>query len=320
METARDNDLPNLELSARAAPQILAPLVGVGGCLGAPWAYLAPALIFVGGMTLFPLGHTLWLSLQRYNLSRPWVARHWVGVDNFNAILSDPVLIKALGVTLAFAATTVALQVVVGLAAALLLARPLMGRELFRIILFLPLMVAPAVAGVIWRLMLDDGYGAVNWLLTRMGLPPLLWLGPDLAFWSVVLAETWQWLPFSILLFSVGLAAIPKTYYEAAAVDGASPWYTFRHITLPNLRWVFVLVAIFKLSDALKAFDTIFILTGGGPGIATQTLSLYLQKTGFVHFEMGQAAALSLLLLACSGLVIWPLLQGVHADGGSRCP
>ncbi|MEJ2642170.1 MAG: sugar ABC transporter permease [Desulfosarcinaceae bacterium] len=142
-----------------------------------------------------------------------------------------------------------------------------------------------------------------------------MWLSPRLAFFSVVLAETWQWLPFSILLFGVGLAAIPKAYYEAAAVDGATPWLTFRRITLPNLKWVLGLVVIFKFSDAVKAFDTLFVMTGGGPGIATQTLALYLHKTGFVHFDMGHAAMLSLLLLAVTLLLIWPLLRRT-APGG----
>jgi multiple sugar transport system permease protein len=276
-------------------------------------------LIFVAVMTLWPLGHTLWLSLHRYNLSRPWVPRHWVSWETFSGYWSDPLLLKSLGVMLLFAVTTVSLQVGLGLVAALLLARPLArpvaGAAGFRLLLLLPMMVAPAVAGVIWRLMLNDGYGAVNWILTHIGLSPQMWLSPRLAFFSVVLAETWQWLPFSILLFGVGLAAIPKAYYEAAAVDGATPWLTFRRITLPNLKWVLGLVVIFKFSDAVKAFDTLFVMTGGGPGIATQTLALYLHKTGFVHFDMGHAAMLSLLLLAVTLLLIWPLLRRT-APGG----
>lgn len=275
------------------------------------WGYLAPALMFVGAMTVFPLGHTLWLSFHRYNLTRPWVPYRWIGFDNFTAFFSDPLLVRSVEVTLIFAGMTIVFQLVIGLGAALLLKRKLPGTGIFRILLLTPMMIAPVIAGLIWRLMLNDGYGVVNWVLEGLGFPRILWLGTDWAFRSVVFAELWQWLPFSILLFSVGLANIPSAYYEAASVDGASAGYMFRHITLPNLKRVMVLIVIFKFSDAVKAFDTIYIMTGGGPGIMTQTLALYLQKTGFIHFDMGYAAAISLLLLAGTFAIIRPLLAGM---------
>jgi multiple sugar transport system permease protein len=206
-----------------------------------------------------------------------------------------------------------AVQLVAGLLIALLLEQRVRGNRMFRVIFLAPMMMAPVVAGLTWRVMLNDGYGVVNWMLDAVGLSPIFWLGSQSALLSVIVAETWQWLPFSILIFSIALSAIPGAYYESAAVDGASPWMIFRRVTLPNLKWAFFIIVIFKLSDAVKAFDVIYIMTGGGPGITTQTLAIYLQKTGFTHFEMGYASALSFLLLLISTLLLLPLIRRLIA-------
>lgn len=278
---------------------------------------MTPAMLFVGVMTMFPLGYALWLSFYRFNLARPWVARKAVGFGNYLGFLSDPVLGKSLVITAEFALATTGIQLVAGLLIALLLEKKIRGNQVFRVLFFIPMMMVPVVSGLTWRLMLNESYGVVNWLLTSMGFSSIFWLGKNSALLSVVLAETWQWLPFSILIFSIALSAIPKTYYEAAAVDGASFWYTFIKITLPNLKWAFVIIAIFKISDAVKAFDVIYIMTGGGPGISTQTLALLLQKSGFAHFEMGYASALSFLILAISMIFLLPLVH-LLITGGHR--
>jgi multiple sugar transport system permease protein len=248
---------------------------------------------------------------MRFNLARPWVPRLFIGWNNYLKFLQDPILLKSLFVTAKFALATVSIQLVAGLLIALLLNQKVRGSHFFRVLFFVPMMTVPVAVGLAFRLILNDGYGAANWVLKILGFSPVYWLGSDLALFSVILAETWQWLPFSILIFSVALVAIPKTYYEAAAIDGASSWFTFCRITLPNLKWAIFIIAIFKLSDAIKAFDVIYIMTGGGPGISTQTLSLYLCKTGFVDFEMGYASALSFLLLAVSMFIFLPLMHGL---------
>jgi multiple sugar transport system permease protein len=282
-----------------------------GKILDGPLLFMLPAVLFVGGVTLFPMVHALWLSFLRFNLARPWVARVFVGWNNYLNLLHDPILLKALVVTAKFALATLTLQMAAGLLIALLLNLKVMGSHFFRVLFFVPMMTVPVATGLAFRLILNDGYGAANWFLKTVGLSPLYWLGNDLALFSVILAETWQWLPFSILIFSVALTAIPKTYYEAAAMEGASNWFAFTRITLPNLKWAIFIIAIFKLSDAIKAFDVIYIITGGGPGISTQTLALYLHKIGFVDFEMGYAAAFSFLLLAICLLIFLPLMHGL---------
>lgn len=282
-----------------------------GKIFDGPVVFMLPAVLFVGGITLFPLMHTLWLSLLRFNLARPWVSRLFIGWNNYLKLLHDPILFKALLVTAKFASATVSVQLAAGLAIALLLNLKVKGSHFFRVLFFIPMMTVPVATGLAFRLILNDGYGVANWFLKALGFSPLYWLGNELALFSVILAETWQWLPFSILIFSVALTAIPKTYYEAAATEGASNWFAFTHITLPNLKWAIFIIAIFKLSDALKTFDVIYIMTGGGPGISTQTLALYLHKTGFVDFEMGYASAFSCLLLAASLLIFLPMMRGL---------
>ena len=276
-----------------------------------PVGFMLPAVFFVGGITLFPLVYALVLSVMRFNLARPWVPRLFIGWQNYLKFLDDPILLKALLVTAKFALAAVTVQLIAGLLIALLLNQKVRGSHFLRILFFVPMLTVPVAAGLAFRLILNDGYGAANWFLKTVGFSPVYWLGNDLALFSVILAETWQWLPFSILIFSVALAAIPKTYYEAAAITGASGWFIFRRITLPNLKWAIFVIAIFKLSDAVKAFDVIYIMTGGGPGISTQTLALYLHKTGFSDFEMGYASALSFLLIAISILVFLPLMGGL---------
>jgi len=270
--------------------------------------FVRPAILIMAAITIFPMIFGLRLSFMRYNLARPWIPKTFIGFRNFIDFLEDEYLQKALWVTLKFTVASVSIQLLTGILAALAIHHLLRKDSLIRYMVLLPMVVVPVVTGLIWRLILNDGYGVVNWLLQQIGVAPRLWLGPDLALSMIVLVEVWQWLPFSILLFTVGLEAIPKDYYEAAAVDGARIWQTFIHITLPNLRWTFLIILVFKSSDAIKAFDVIYPLTGGGPGIITRTLALYIQDIGFTDFEIGYAMALSLLILAISSIIIGPMI------------
>ena len=278
------------------------------------WALMLPALLLLVGLTSYPVLYTGILALSRYNLVRPWVPHGFLGPGNFVAFLSDTYLWRALWVTFKFGFATVSIEIVLGFLVAWLLQQKLRGSSLFRIIYLIPMMVVPVVAGLVWRLMLNPNYGIVNWAISRVGLEPRIWLGSDWALPSVIVTQAWQWIPFSVLIFTVALVAIPKEYYEAADVDGASPWFTFRHITLPNLRWAIMIVSIFKLSDAIKAFDVIYIMTGGGPGVITQTLAQYIKRVGFTDFEMGYAAATSFLLLLISFAVLFPVIRRVGAN------
>jgi multiple sugar transport system permease protein len=276
---------------------------------------LGPALILLGILSIYPLYNIINLALHRYNLARPWVPRDFLGLGNFIDFFSDDLLGQSLLVTVKFGLATVGIELLVGFAVAWLLSRQLRGSGIFRIIFLIPMMIVPVVGGLTWRLMLNTNYGVVNWLLAHLGMDPQVWLGTDWALFSIITAEVWHSMPFAILIFTVALQQIPRQYYEAAAMDGASPWLTFVKITLPNLRWAILIVAIFKLSDAIKAFDIIFTLTGGGPGITTQTLAVYIQRTAFTHSELGYAAALSFLMLVISFVLMYPLIKRLRING-----
>jgi multiple sugar transport system permease protein len=278
------------------------------------WAFVLPAVVLLAGLTVYPLGYAVDLALSRYNLARPWVPGGFLGLGNFADFFSDSYLGQSLVVTAKFGLATVVVQLVIGFGVAWLLSHKLRGSSVFRIVFLVPMMVVPVVAALVWRLMLNDSYGLINWSLGQVGVPPQIWLGGDWALPSVIAATTWQLAPFAILIFSVALASIPGEYYEAAAIDGASRWDTFRMITLPNLRWSILIVFVFQLSDAIKAFDVIYALTGGGPGIATQTLAQYIYRTGFTDFEMGYTAALSFLILFISVGVLWPFLHRMNGN------
>jgi multiple sugar transport system permease protein len=240
------------------------------------------------------------------------VPREFLGLDNFIHFFTDDLLGRSLLVTLKFGLAVVCIEMIAGFCIAWLLNYKLRGSGVFRVIYLVPMMIVPVVSGLTWRLMLNDSYGIVNWLLTHIGIEAQVWLGTDWALFSVIMAEVWHSLPFAILIFMVALQQIPRPYYEAAALDGASSWCTFTRITLPNISWAIILVAIFKLSDAIKAFDIIYTLTGGGPGITTQTLAVFIQHTAFTHSELGYAAALSFLILFISFAIMYPLIKRLN--------
>src|SRR6185503_18673060 len=194
----------------------------------------------------------------------------------------------------------------IGLALALLLNSQMRGRAVFRSLLLLPMMLPPVVVGVVWRLMLTSNFGAVNGTLKTFGIQTdaLTWTAsPKLAMASVIVADVWQWTPFVFLILLAGLQAIPQEPYEAALIDGSTAWQTFRHVTLPLLKPAILIALLLRTMDLLRVFDQIFILTEGGPGFATETVSLYIYRTAFRFSNFGYAAAMSFVLLLLTNIV-----------------
>jgi len=189
---------------------------------------------------------------------------------------------------------------------AVLLDRPLRGRSLFRSALLIPMMLPPVVVGVVWRLMLNADFGAINGTLKGAGAntDSLTWTAsPVLALASVIAVDIWQWTPFMFLVLLAGLQAIPQEPYEAALIDGSSAWQTFRYVTLPLLKPAILIALLLRTMDLLRVFDQIFILTEGGPGFATETVSLYIYRTAFRFFDFGYAAAMSFVLLVLTNII-----------------
>jgi multiple sugar transport system permease protein len=274
-------------------------LNGGRGQLGSrlfPYWFLAPAVALLLGLTVYPLFYIVRLSLYRMSPA----GEVFVGADNFLRLARDPLFFQSLGQTLVLTVGALALEFGLGLGLALLLDSQIRGRNLWRSLLLLPMILPPVVVGVIWRLIYNPNFGVLNGALQLAGVDTtrLTWLAdPSVALAAVIVVDVWEWTPFVFLILLAGLQAIPEEPYEAARIDGASAWQTFRHVTLPLLAPAILVALLLRTMDLLRIFDQVFILTQGGPGFATETISLYIYKTAFRFFDFGYAAAMSLLLL-----------------------
>lgn len=222
-----------------------------------------------------------------------------IGADTFREALITTVIVAGLGVLI---------QIPAGVGLATMLHRNLAGTRLFRSVLLLPMLLTPVAVGLMWRFMFDTDFGVINWLFESLHVARINWLGErQSAIIAVVVVDSWQSIPFVMLLCLAGLAGLPRSPVEAAQVEGASPWQIFRHITLPLLRPVLLIVLLIRLIDVLKIFDIIFILTKGGPGRATQTVGILTYNTGFGFLETGRAAALgvTMTILTLPVYLLW---------------
>lgn len=270
--------------------------IGEGRLL--PYLLLAPAVAILLLLSVYPLVYAVIVSLQ--STSGEWT------LGNFTRLLEDRFFRVSLMQTLIIAAGALGGEFVIGLSLALLLDSQIRARNLIRVMLLIPMMLPPVVAAVTWRLIFNPNFGLINGMLAGWGVDTsrLTWLGsPSLALLSVILVDVWEWTPFMFLILLAGLQAIPREPYEAAMIDGATSWQTFRHITLPLLKPAILVALLLRTMDLLRIFDQIFILTQGGPGFATETVSLYIYKTAFRFFDFGYASAMSFVLLVMVNLI-----------------
>jgi len=266
-----------------------------------PLLLLTPALAVLLSLSIYPLIYSITISLQRETAD----GLKWT-LANFARLGSDSFFLTAMAHTFVYAAATLVLEFSIGLGLALLLNTQMRGRGFFRATLLVPMMLPTVVVGVVWRLMLNANFGAINGTLKEFGLntESLTWTAsPRLAFLSVIVVDVWQWTPFVFLVLLAGLQAIPQEPYEAALIDGSSRWQTFRYVTLPLLKPAILIALLLRTMDLLRVFDQIFILTEGGPGFATETISLYIYRTAFRFFDFGYAAAMSFVLLALTNVI-----------------
>src|SRR5215470_5958985 len=266
-----------------------------------PALFLAPALAVLLSLSIYPLIYSITISLQRETSG----GAVWT-FDNFTRLVSDNFFLTAMVHTFVYAVAALSCEFLLGLGLALLLNSKLRGRGLFRASLLVPMMLPSVVVGVVWRLMLNPDFGAINGTLRRFGFhtESLPWIAsPKLAMLSVIAVDVWQWTPFVFLVLLAGLQAIPEEPYEAALIDGSSHWQTFWHVTLPLLKPSILIVLLLRTMDLLRVFDQIFILTEGGPGFATETISLYIYRAAFRFFDFGYAAAMSFVLLIVTNVI-----------------
>jgi multiple sugar transport system permease protein len=261
-------------------------------------AFLAPAAALLAAVTLFPLASTVWLSFEQHSVLAG--APRWIGLDNYARLVADGRFWHALRTTAYFAAVSVSLELALGLAIALLMQRAFRGRALLYGIILVPWIVPTAVSARMWEWMYDAQIGVLNYLAGAK----INWLGsPAWAIHAAILMDVWKSAPFVALLLIAGLQAIPRDLYRAAAVDGAGAAMILRAITLPLLAPVLLVALVFRTIDAFRVFDSIYVLTGGGPADSTETLSIYAYKTMFQSLEFGYGAALALAAFLCVGAV-----------------
>jgi len=279
-------------------------------------AALAPALLLFGLLTLLPILMLAAMSVSQLAWSGGHASWSFVGWRNFAALAGDALLRASIRNTLLFAFIGVAVQMLLGLLLALLVSEAVRGRTLYRLIFLLPILIPGIVIGAIWKLMYSFDFGIINIALGWIGLAPQDWLGERaLALGAVIAVDVWHWTPFCFLILLAGLEALPRDVYEAARIDGAGPWSSFRHITLPLLAPTIAVTFVFRLILAFKVFDEVYLLTGGGPGTSTEVLSFTIYRRFFTEDRAGYGAAMSLATFA-----LIAVLLAVIAAGARRRP
>ena len=257
------------------------------------WPFVVPAGLVVFAVIVFPWIFTLYMSVHEWQVGGTFT---YVGLDNYLRLPNDERFLWAVVRTLYFTVLSVAFPVVLGVAAAVCFHRNFPLRGLARTLFILPMMATPVAIALVWTMMFHPQAGVLNYILTSVGLPPSMWsYASGSVIPTLVLVETWQWTPLVMLIVLGGLASLPTDPFEAARIDGASAWDMFRHLTVP-LVWPHIIVAtVIRTIDSLKAFDLIFVISGGGPGTSSETINLYLYQTAFAFYNMGYAAAMTVV-------------------------
>lgn len=259
---------------------------------------LWPALAALALVFVYPLAYSFWLSLHVYNITRP---ARFVGLDNYLLIIQDERVWESFGISVTFAAISLALQFFIGFGIALLLHRIVLFRGLIRTIVIIPLMLTPVVLGLNWRLMLNLDWGIINYFAQLLGLPAINWVNdPRTALASLILVDVWHTTSFSVLVLSAGLASLPDEPFEAASIDGATAWQQLWYITVPLLRPLILVILLFRSYELIRVYDIVFAVTAGGPGRLTETISFHIFNRMFQGFQVGYASAVSYVLFAVS--------------------
>lgn len=268
-----------------------------------PLVFLAPALVLITLVTIGPLLYNVYISLYEYSVIVK--IKRFIGIGNYFAIFKDSRFLNSFQITLAFIGVVVPVELILGLGLALLFDKDIRGIDFLRTLMILPMIITPIAVGLTWRYIFEPTYGILGYFLGLIGVKPIKWLAStSSALWSCMIVDIWEWTPFIFIILFAGLRSLPREPFEAAKVDGASRWHMFKYITLPLLNRAILVAVIFRLIDAIRIYDIIVVLTHGGPALSTDVLSYYIYRTGFKHFNVGYAAALSLVFLAFGLIVI----------------
>ena len=269
------------------------------------WAFAAPGLLTLAIVMGFPLVYAGLISLSSLTLLKP-AQQPFVGLKNFATVMADPLFWGALWLTVKYSLVTVVGEFVIGLGIALMLNRTVMMKPVYFAVLTIPMAMSPVSVALIWRMLLQPNLGIANQVMETLGLPRIDWLGnAELALWTMAAIDIWQQTSFVVLILAAGLASLPRDPYEAAEVDGASPFQQFWFITLPMLRPVAAIAVIIQLINEFRTYDLPYILTKGGPGTSTEVLSFFAYRRAFLGLHLNEGAAASfVLLLIVLGLTV----------------
>ena len=280
---------------------------------------IAPAMIILLAVNLYPFFYALYVSTHTFTLGRPTPPRY-IGLSNYTYLFEDERFINSLWVSCKFVILAVATEFVLGTAVAFLFNAKLRGFATLRKLSMLPVMVMPLASGLIWFYILNENFGVLNWLVTALGSRQRIGFLTDdtLALLSLVLADAWQWTPFVMLVMFAALQSIPEYVYEAAKMDGLSSAQILWRITLPLLKPAIWIVLLLRVVDALKMIELVYLMTRGGPGGATETLSWYIYSTGFLNQDLGAAAAQAVVMIVIVTVIAQIFIRKLQTREAAR--
>jgi multiple sugar transport system permease protein len=280
----------------------------IGGWMDrhAKFFFTLPALLVIFGLMVFPIVYNVYISFFQWSMGGKGP---FIGLSNYSKLFwGDPRFINSIWVTFKFVVPSVILCVGMGMVIALLLNREFKGKGWVRTIFLLPMLATPAAIAVVWMIMYNPTLGVMNYFLSLFGLNPQLWVNSTTgAIPSLIVIEVWKWVPLPMMIILAALQSMPASPFEAAKIDGATPWQTFRYITFPLIQPAVMVAVILRTIDCLKTFDIIYVMTQGGPDIATETLEIYTYKTGFTYFQLGYSSAMAIVLTILIMVISWLL-------------
>lgn len=276
------------------------------------WMFLAPAAIILGAMLAYPIFYTVEISFSRFDLMT-FSAVEFIGWENYAHVLDDYRFWSSMRVTLVYLAFALPIQIILGFGIAYLINAPWRGRGVLRALFIIPMVVAPVVAGGIWRMILDPLWGIMNWAAGLFGVEGLDWFGdPTLAMASIIIIDTWRWTPFVVLIATAALLALPRDIFEAAEIDGANWWSMLWSITLPLLVPIIAATFVVRWLGAVKMFDIALAATYGGPGGATNVINLFIYEEAFRSLRFAESAAMAVVVLVLTMVLTGIFLLGTR--------
>lgn len=263
----------------------------------APKLLMGPAVIFLLAITIIPTIYAIYISLQSYKLSDP-LNRSFVWFKNYLDLFTDARFWNSVKVTVQFIGGSLIVEMILGFILALLIIRNFKGSRFVKSFFLVPTITTPVVVGLTWIMIYDPQFGVLNYLLNNLGFNTQDWLSQaDTAIWAIVVVDIWEWTPFVALVLLSGLSSLPKEPFEAAKIDGASRFQTFIYLTLPLMKGYIMIAFIFRFMDVFRWFDTIYVMTKGGPGVSSETLNMFGYITGFEKLNVSYAAAIAITML-----------------------